>query len=37
MLVFKGTKHKLNSKMQLWYDDFLDKYDIDLRYIEGPE
>src|SRR5210317_1167415 len=35
--VSKGTKHKINSKMQLSYDDFLDKYDIDLRYIEGPE
>ena len=35
--VSKGTKHKINTKMQLSYDDFLDKYDIDLRYIEGPE
>jgi len=35
--VSKGTKHKINSKMQLSYEDFLDKYDIDLRYIEGPE
>ena len=35
--VSKGTKYKINSKMQLSYDDFLDKYDIDLRYIEGPE
>ena len=35
--VSKGTKHKINAKMQLSYDDFLDKYDIDLRYIEGPE
>jgi len=33
----KGTRHKINSKMKLSYDDFLDKYDIDLRYIEGPE
>ena len=33
----KGTRHKVNSKMKLSYDDFLDKYDIDLRYIEGPE
>ena len=35
--VSKGTKHKIDSKMQLSYDDFLDKYDIDLRYIEGPK
>jgi uroporphyrinogen decarboxylase len=35
--VSKGTKHKINSKMQLSHEDFLDKYDIDLRYIEGPE
>lgn len=33
----KGTKQKIHSKMQLPYDDFLDKYDIDLRYIQGPE
>jgi uroporphyrinogen decarboxylase len=33
----KGTQHKIKSKLQLSYGDFLDKYDIDLRYIEGPE
>ena len=33
----KGTRRKINSKMKLSYDDFLDKYDIDLRYIEGPD
>jgi len=35
--ISRGTKHKLNSQMQLSYDDFLDRYDIDLRYIKGPE
>jgi len=35
--VSQGTKDKIDSKMRLAYDDFLDKYDIDLRYIEGPE
>ena len=35
--VSKGTNHKIYSKMQLSYDELLDKYDIDLRYIEGPE
>lgn len=32
-----GTKHKIKSKMLLSFIDFLDKYDIDLRYIDGPE
>jgi len=32
-----GTKQKIHSQLQLSYDDFLDKYDIDLRYIQGPE
>ena len=35
--ISKGSKHKISSKMQLSYDEFLDEYDIDLRYIEGPE
>jgi uroporphyrinogen decarboxylase len=33
----KGTRHKIDSATQLSYADFLDKYDIDLRYIAGPE
>ena len=35
--ISKGTRRKIESKMGLSYDDFLDKYDIDLRYIDGPE
>ena len=33
----RGTKHKIKSKMYLSFNDFLDKYDVDLRYIDGPE
>jgi uroporphyrinogen decarboxylase len=32
-----GTKRKIESAMHLSYGAFLDKYDIDLRYIQGPE
>jgi uroporphyrinogen decarboxylase len=32
-----GTKQKIKSQINLTFDDFLDMYDVDLRYIEGPQ
>jgi len=32
-----GTKRKIETKMNLSYQEFLDRYDVDLRYIEGPQ
>ena len=32
-----GTKQKIESQMKMTYNDFLDRYDVDLRYIEGPQ
>ena len=32
-----GTKRKIKSAWKLSYDDFLDIYDIDIRYIDGPQ
>jgi len=32
-----GTKRKIETLMNLSYPEFLDRYDVDLRYIEGPQ
>ncbi len=33
----KGLRHKISTRAGLSFEAFLDKYDVDLRYIEGPE
>jgi len=32
----KGIKRKIAKDLHLTYEQFLDKYDVDLRYMEGP-
>ena len=35
--VSSGTKQKIESQFKIPFNDFLDLYDVDLRYIEGPQ
>jgi uroporphyrinogen decarboxylase len=32
-----GTKQKIESQFKIPFNNFLDLYDVDLRYIEGPQ
>lgn len=33
----KGFRHKISERLRLSFEEFLDRHEVDLRYIEGPE